>query len=203
MAVFKIVCGLGNPGPEYQGSPHNAGFEAVTKLREILKAPKFKKSGEALVSAAKIKGEQVLLVLPQTYMNRSGEALGKLAAKHGVSPGEIIVCYDDLDLPFGSVKLRLSGGAGGHHGMESIIEELCSDKFPRVRIGVRDEAVSKEETVDYLLRPLCEERYNELLEACAAAAAAMRDSLFIGWQKAMSLHNKRKPPATKEGEKNE
>lgn len=202
MAISHIVVGLGNPGAEYLRSPHNAGFEAVSALRGLVKGPKFRKDGDALVSSKEVRGENVLFVLPQTYMNRSGDSVERLIRKNGLPASRLIVCYDDLDLPFGTIRMRPHGGAGGHHGMESIIGETGTTMFPRVRIGVKDDTIAKSGTVDYLLAPLTEERYNELLATAARAAEALRDALFIGWQKAMNLHN-RKEMATEEERKEE
>jgi peptidyl-tRNA hydrolase, PTH1 family len=198
MSISHIVIGLGNPGTEYLRSPHNAGFEAAAELRALLKAPRFAASSDALVSNKIIRGEEVILALPQTFMNRSGIAVKRLMDKHDVPAARLIVCYDDLDLPFGSFRLRPHGGAGGHHGIESIIEEIGTSLFPRVRIGVKDESVKKDEVVDYLLAPLGEERYNELLGAAKNAALSVRDALYLGWQKAMSLHNKKEAKAADE-----
>lgn len=198
MAISRIVVGLGNPGGDYLRSPHNAGFEAVSALRALMKAPKFTKDGNALVSLKIVKGDGVLLALPQTYMNRSGEEVSRLLGKHGLPASKLIVCYDDLDLPFGAVRLRPHGGAGGHHGMESIIGEIGTTMFPRVRIGVGDDRTERDGTVDYLLSPLSGERYDELLSSAEKAAEAMRDALFSGWQKAMNLHNRKGSGAEEE-----
>lgn len=191
MSISHIVVGLGNPGTEYLRSPHNAGFEAAARLRALIKAPKFSKDVDALVSTKTIRGEQVLVAMPQTFMNRSGASVRRLLHLHDLPASRLIICFDDLDLPFGSVRLRPHGGAGGHHGMESVIEEIGTTMFPRVRIGVKDETVQKHESVDYLLAPLSDERYNELLAAADKAAEAVRDALYLGWHKAMNLHNKR------------
>lgn len=199
MAISRIVVGLGNPGGDYQRSPHNAGFDAVSALRALMKAPKFSKDGNSLVSLKSVKGDGVLLALPQAYMNRSGEEVSRLLGKHGLPASKLIVCYDDLDLPFGAVRLRPHGGAGGHHGMESIIAEIGTTMFPRVRIGVGDYRVERDGTVDYLLTPLPEERYDELLSSAERAAEAIRDALFSGWQKAMNMHNKKGTAAEEEG----
>lgn len=186
-----LIVGLGNPGTGYLNSPHNAGFGAVIELRFLLKAVKFTVSSDSLVSSKTVAGAKALLALPQTFMNRSGIAVGRLLSKHDIPLSNLIVCYDDLDLPFGAVRLRPRGGAGGHHGLESIIEETGSGLFPRVRIGVKNDSVEKENVVDYLLAPLDEERFNGLQEAARKAAEAMRDALFLGFQKAMTIHNKR------------
>lgn len=198
MEISHIVVGLGNPGAEYLRSPHNAGFDAVSDLRAILKAPKFSKDGDALVSLKAVRGEGVLMVLPQTYMNRSGESVARVLRKHDLPASRLIICYDDLDLPCGSVRLRPHGGAGGHHGMESIIGEIGTSMFPRVRIGVGDEAVARDGTVDYLLTPLPEERYSELLASARRAAAAVMDALFMGWHKAMNIHNRKETVSEEE-----
>jgi len=204
MAISHIVVGLGNPGGEYLRSPHNAGFDAVSLLRSLVKAPKFSLDRDSLVTVKAVRGEEVLIAMPQTYMNRSGVAVKRLLDKHGVEPAGLIVCYDDLDLPFGSLRMRPHGGAGGHHGMESIIGELGTTMFPRVRIGVKDETVDKGGTVDYLLAPLSEERHGVLLASAERAAGAVRDALCIGWQKAMNEHNKKEKRKEEErtGEEN-
>ncbi|NMC00408.1 MAG: aminoacyl-tRNA hydrolase [Thermoanaerobaculaceae bacterium] len=191
MQVSKIVVGLGNPGEEYQRTPHNAGFEIVLKLAEDLKAGRFKKHKESLIATINIKGEGVILALPQTFMNNSGIAVRSLLSDYKLEPSNIIVCYDDLDLPFASIKLRLSGGAGGHHGMESIISELGEKTFPRIRFGVKKEGIEKENIIDYLLSKIEEKDYEKFLEGVNTGAAALKDALFRGFNYAMNYYNKK------------
>ena len=188
-AEFLFV-GLGNPGPEYEGSPHNAGFESAKKLRALCGGPRFSIKGDALLSSCRWRGHSVVAAMPVTYMNKSGEAVAALLRRLGLPMDRLIVCYDDLDLPFGTVRLRPHGGAGGHHGMESLLEHLGSDRFPRIRIGVQDEKVKKDEVVDYLLTPLAPEDWQLVEQAAERAAKAALDAMHFGWHKAMSLHNR-------------
>ncbi len=187
-AEFLFV-GLGNPGGEYEGSPHNAGFEAAKKLRALCKGPRFALKGNVLLSACKWRGSAFAVAMPVTFMNRSGEAVSSLMRKLDLQSERLIVCYDDLDLPFGAVRLRPHGGAGGHHGMESIIEQIGAANFPRIRIGVKDERVGKAGVVDYLLEPLGDDQLKLLDEAALKAAKAALDAVALGWNKAMSIHN--------------
>ncbi len=189
MEAEYLFVGLGNPGGEYEGSPHNAGFETAKKLRALCRGPRFSVKGNALVSSCKWRGIQFVVTMPVTFMNRSGEAVSPLMRKLGLPVDRLIVCYDDLDLPFGAVRLRPHGGAGGHHGMESILEQIGSSQFPRIRIGVKDERVAKAGVVDYLLEPLGSEEIKLLDEAALKAAKAALDAIALGWHKAMSIHN--------------
>lgn len=190
MQVSKIVVGLGNPGRKYEKTPHNAGFDIVFKFAEKLKTEKFKKLKDSLVSWVDIKGDRIILALPQTFMNNSGVAVRQLLNEYKISSKDIIVCYDDLDLPFSTVKLRIKGGAGGHHGMESIISEIKSKSFPRVRLGVKKDEIEKEETVSYLLSKLTEQDYTRFLEGVNYAVDALTDALFYDFNYAMNHYNK-------------
>lgn len=202
MDVDYLLVGLGNPGGEYVRSPHNAGFEVAEKVRAACRGPRFSVKGGSLLSASRWRGQTILLLKPQTYMNLSGTEVAKWVARERVPLERLIVCYDDLDLPLGQVRMRPSGGAGGHHGMESILSHLGTGDFPRVRLGIRDPDVSKEQHVDYLLSPLSEERWAILDEAVELAARAVLDAVHFGWHKAMSLHNRRSG-AQEEGPKEE
>jgi PTH1 family peptidyl-tRNA hydrolase len=194
MSVEYLVAGLGNPEPRYDRSPHNAGFMVADKVRELCRGPRFSRDGEAEVSVCRWRGRTFLLAKPLTYMNRSGIAVARLARRESLPAERIVVCYDDLDLPFGQVRLRLSGGAGGHHGMESILAELGTGDFPRVRLGIQEQAVEKDEQVDYLLSPLDPGR-QALLEASAdRAARAVLDAVAQGFLLAMNRHNRREKP---------
>jgi peptidyl-tRNA hydrolase, PTH1 family len=138
--VPLLVVGLGNPGPEYEWTPHNLGFHVLDELarrRGAIFGPIRALEGwtgprHGLVAHS---GE-ALLLKPQTWMNASGEVVAPLAAHLGVQPAELLVVHDDIDLPAGTLRLRPHGGAGGHKGMRSIIERLGSDRFPRLRVGV-------------------------------------------------------------------
>jgi PTH1 family peptidyl-tRNA hydrolase len=186
-----LVAGLGNPGEEYHRSPHNAGFEVVERARALCKGPRFAVRGEAAISECRWRGHGFLLLKPLTYMNRSGVEVERWLRKTGLPLDRLVVCFDDLDLPFGQVRLRPSGGAGGHHGMESIQEHLGSGEYPRIRIGIKDPAVPKEENVDYLLTPLPQEKWGELEAAAEAAAEALLDAVAHGFTAAMNRHNRK------------
>lgn len=190
-----LFAGLGNPGPEYARSPHNAGFEVAEKVRAACRGPRFVSRGQAEISLCRWRGRSLFLLKPMTYMNLCGPEVARWMRRESLPPGRLVACYDDLDLPLGQVRLRLSGGAGGHHGMESILQHLGGGDFPRVRVGIRDPAVAKSEHVDYLLNPLDEERWQVFERACESAAAAFLDAVHFGFPKAMSLHNPRRSPS--------
>lgn len=138
---MKLVVGLGNPGAEYVGSRHNLGFEVVEKLAaKKLSGVDFarqfwKVDGKFQAEIGKL-GKNLLIIRPQTSMNRSGLAVAKLASFYKIKPDEIIIIHDELDLPLGHIKIRFGGAAAGHHGVESIIDSLGTDKFLRVRLGI-------------------------------------------------------------------
>jgi PTH1 family peptidyl-tRNA hydrolase len=196
-ADFLLV-GLGNPGGEYVQSPHNAGFEVADRVRAVCRGPRFCVKGNALLSACRWRGNSVLVLKPQTYMNLSGTEVAKWVSRVRLDLERLVVCYDDLDLPLGQVRMRPSGGAGGHHGMESILGHLGSGDFPRIRVGIKDPGISKEGHVDYLLSPLTEERWAVFEKATELAARAFLDAVHFGWHKAMSLHNRRNTPSGEE-----
>ena len=191
MDVDFLVAGLGNPGEEYHRSPHNAGFEVVERARALCKGPRFAVRGDAALSQCRWRGQGFLLLKPLTYMNRSGVEVERWLRKTGLPAERLIVCFDDLDLPFGQVRLRPSGGTGGHHGMESILEHLGTDQFPRIRVGIKIPEVAKEENVDYLLSPLPEERWQVMEEAAEAGAKALLDAVAHGFTAAMNRHNRK------------
>jgi PTH1 family peptidyl-tRNA hydrolase len=133
----KLVFGLGNPGAKYEGTRHNIGFLVIDELAQRLDGEPVRRLGEALVQQARLDDGGVLLVKPQTFMNRSGAAVEQvLSAYPTTSRDDLIVVYDDLDLSFGRVRIRPSGSAGGHRGMGSLIEVLGSSDFCRVRVGI-------------------------------------------------------------------
>jgi len=131
-----IVAGLGNPGLVYRKSRHNAGFQALDALADRLHIRVTKRGMNGIYGEGIVAGERVVLVKPQTYMNLSGDCVQKLAHFYKVPPENIIVMYDDIDLPVGSLRIRANGSAGTHNGMRSVVACLNSQNFPRVRIGV-------------------------------------------------------------------
>ena len=132
-----VVFGLGNPGPDYAGTYHNAGFRVVARISERFAAGVDQRCGPALVSSAfPIAGKTAVLVLPQTFMNLSGLALSKVFERFQASTGSLIVVYDDVALPIGRIRIRPKGSAGGHNGIKSLIAACAPDEFLRVRIGI-------------------------------------------------------------------
>lgn len=145
---MKMIIGLGNPGDKYEKTRHNVGFMLVDMLAVDLKVAVSKSKYQALLGEAQLDGEKIILVKPQTYMNLSGEAVGQLVRWYKLAVEDILVVYDDMDLPFGKLRIRSSGGPGGHNGMKSIIAHLGTNKFNRMRIGIGQPGVGD---VDHVL----------------------------------------------------
>ena len=168
--MFLIV-GLGNPEEKYFKTFHNMGFLAAGDAAALLNAKFKKKECEASVAEGYLGGEKVLVARPLTYMNASGRAVKQLMARYKLTPEEIVVIYDDYDLPKGHVRIRPSGSAGTHNGMRSIIAETGMTEFARIRIGIRDEAVNIP-IINYVLSEVKKEDYDLFSAACRRAAEA-------------------------------
>ncbi len=166
-----LIVGLGNPEEKYAKTFHNMGFLAAGDAAAALGAKFKKKECEASVAEGYLKGEKVIIARPVTYMNASGRAVKQLIAKYKVSPKELVVIYDDYDLPKGHVRIRPSGSAGTHNGMRSVIAELGFTDFARIRIGIRDEEI-KVPLIDYVLSEVKKEDYELFTAACQRAAEA-------------------------------
>lgn len=166
-----IIAGLGNPGLVYRKTRHNAGFQAIDRLAERNGIRFNKKNFSALCGEGVIAGERVLLVKPQTYMNLSGDAVQQVLNYYKLQPENLLVLYDDIDLPTGSMRIRANGSAGTHNGMRSVISCIHSENFPRIRIGVgKDESLLLK---DYVLkRPSRDEQkiLNEVFDHAVDAA---------------------------------
>jgi len=133
---MKLIVGLGNPGRGYANNRHNIGFMCLNHFARTQGIKLDKKQGKARVGSGNIAGTRIMLARPQTYMNLSGEAVSRLVQKFGVSPSDLMVIHDDLDLPPGKIRIRQDGGSGGHKGIESIISCLGSPDFLRLRVGI-------------------------------------------------------------------
>ena len=138
-----IIAGLGNPGREYQNTRHNVGFWAIDELFRIGDMRRFKNAHKALISEGRLANERVMLVKPQTFMNLSGFSIAEILNYCKLTPDKLIVIYDDKALPVGMLRIREQGSAGGHNGMKSIIEQLGTDRFLRVRVGIGSEDPEK------------------------------------------------------------
>lgn len=192
-----LVVGLGNPGAEYARHRHNLGFRVVDALARAHGLSFSRaKLARAYTAQGRIGGRSVLLVKPQTYVNRSGQAVGRLARWHKVPPAQILVVYDELDLPLGRLRLRPEGGSGGHNGMRSIIEVLGNQGFPRLRVGI-DRPPGKMDPADYVLHPFSREEDEIVALAIDQAVAAVEAWLAEGIMVAMDRFNR---PLVQEGE---
>ena len=150
--MFLIV-GLGNPGDEYRDSRHNAGFMAAARFTDAHGLGRLRSRYGGRWCEGSVRGREVAILLPQTFMNNSGEAVAKAASRKHIDPDEIIVVHDDMDFPFGTVRLRQAGGAGGHRGLESVIAALGTDDFNRVRIGIGRPEDPEVDPRDWVLEP--------------------------------------------------
>jgi len=183
-----MIVGLGNPGSEYSNTRHNVGFMAVDELARQWGIHSFRKKSQALI--AEFRGEEpVVLVKPQTYMNLSGESVGELARWYKVAPEDIIVIFDDMDIPIGRLRLRMKGSSGGHRGIESLLTHLPKDTFCRIRIGI-DRPPTEWKVVDYVLSRFTNEEKPTLDLAVARAAEAAEAIVKQGMNKAMNVYNK-------------
>lgn len=184
-----MVVGLGNPGPEYENTRHNAGFMVLDTLAErIDRFSGWKRDGDALRAEGRTRGRDLSLLKPQTYMNRSGVVVRGLL-REGVAAVEILVVCDDVYLPLGRLRLRSEGGTGGHQGLASIVEETGALAFPRLRIGVGPGPKS-EDLADYVLEPFTAEERRKLPMVLDAAASATHDAIVDGIDAAMNRWNR-------------
>lgn len=166
-----IIVGLGNPEEKYAKTFHNMGFNAAADAAALLKTKFRKKECSSYVAEAYSGGEKIIIARPLTYMNLSGVAVKQLLAKYGASPSQLVVIYDDYDIPKGKIRVRPSGSAGTHNGMRSIISEIGTQDFARIRIGIRDPEVNIP-IINYVLSEVRKEDYELFIAACGKAAEA-------------------------------
>ncbi len=166
-----IIVGLGNPEEKYLKTFHNMGYIAVGEVAAKLGIKFKKKECEAYTAEANVNGEKIILARPVTYMNASGRAVKQLLAKYKTDESRLIIIYDDYDLPKGSVRIRPSGSAGTHNGMRSVIAEIGTQNFTRIRIGIRDSEVNIP-LINYVLSEVRKDDYDLFISACQKAADA-------------------------------
>jgi len=190
---MRLIVGLGNPGPEYAWTPHNLGFLALDRLAELAGARIERPEAKSLLGRGLLAGHEVLLAKPQTFMNVSGLAVRDLLLRFPCDPAETIVLYDDVALPWGMIRVRKRGTAGGHNGMKSIIAALGTLEFARVRMGVQpDHPV--DDLAAYVLRPMRRADLQGAAEMVDAAAEAVQLVLAEGVSRAMTRFNRRVKP---------
>lgn len=186
---MKIIVGLGNPEEKYARTFHNMGWIAAGDVAAKLDVKFKKKECEAYVASARVNGEDVIIARPVTYMNNSGRAVKQLLAKYKASAADLIVIYDDYDIPKGNIRIRPSGSAGTHNGMRSVIAEIGTSAFARIRIGIRDAEVNIP-IMNYVLSEVRREDYNLFIAACGkAAAAALEIAAGEPVEKVMTAYN--------------
>jgi len=190
MENLYLIVGLGNPGPKYARTRHNAGFRVVERLAKRWQAnwgmdEKF----NSRLANAEHAGRRVLLCAPETYMNRSGAAVGKVAEYFRVPPGQLLVVVDDADLPLGEIRLRPQGSSGGHHGLESIEQRLGTREYARLRIGIGRTARAVREIANHVLGRFSAEEAALLKKVLDRAGDQMECWLRDGIAKAMSQFN--------------
>ncbi len=188
-SVAWLIVFLGNPGPKYVCTRHNAGFMVGDALAKKLGADINRARFKALTASAEINGEKVLLMKPQTFMNLSGEAVGEAARFYKVPPERVIVVSDEISLPLGKLRVRPKGSAGGHNGLKSIIATLGNDNFPRVRIGVGAPPHPDYDMADWVLSVFRNQDLEDMLTAADKAAEAVITYITDGPDRAMNKFN--------------
>ena len=193
-----LIAGLGNPGLQYKKTRHNTGFMAVDRVAAKLSCDIKEKKFKGLYGQCTYNGEKIILLKPQTYMNLSGEAVRDIAGYFGIPAGNIIVIYDDINLPAGKLRIRPSGSAGGHNGMKSIISLIGSEAFPRVRFGVgmneREDGTGRmvrTDLADHVLSKFSKEEEKIMEAAIDTAADAALYIVEHGAAEAMNEYNGR------------
>lgn len=199
--LVKLICGLGNPGREYERHRHNVGFRVVEALAPRVRAGSWQSKFEGQFSQGSAGGEKILLLQPQTFMNLSGRSLAACARFFKVDPADVLVVHDELDLPFGRLQLKAGGGAGGHNGLRSILSSLGGDVFARLRVGIGkpEGPGAKERVIGHVLGNFSgeEERALDtlLMDVSDAALAWATEGLAA----AMNRHNRRPEPPRRPG----
>jgi PTH1 family peptidyl-tRNA hydrolase len=183
-----LIVGLGNPEDDYSGTRHNMGFDTINKLSQEYEIKIEKKKFDGLYAKAKIEGEDVILLKPQTYMNLSGKSIKQCSDFYKIKPENIIVIYDDIDIEKGIVKVRKAGGAGTHNGMKSVVECLGTQKFPRVRVGI-GMPDHKNDLINYVIGNVPKEEKIILDKGCEIAKYAVKEILKNGIDNAMNKIN--------------
>jgi peptidyl-tRNA hydrolase, PTH1 family len=190
---MRLIVGLGNPGPEYQWTPHNLGFLAVDEIANRNDIRVERPEAQALVGLGKVAGKEVILAKPQTYMNLSGGSVGRLMEKYEVEPEELLVMFDERDLPWGMIRIGERGSAGTHNGAKSVIGVVGTPEIARLRMGCGpDHPVS--DLAAYVLRPMNKSDLEVAAEMVAAAGDAVELILTEGIAAAMNKYNRRVPP---------
>ena len=183
----KLIVGLGNPGPKYSWTRHNAGFIVLDRFASLSGITITRKSFSGLYGEGEFKGNRLLLLKPQTFMNLSGRSVAEALRFHKLAPADLIVIHDELDIPFGQIKLKTDGGHGGHNGLRSLHQELGTGEYNRLRIGIGKPLHGN--MADYVLTNFGKDEMNELPRLVDGVVDALEMLIIEGVQKTMSLYN--------------
>jgi len=183
----KLIVGLGNPGPKYLWTRHNAGFIVLDRFSHLSGVPITRKSFAGLYGEGNWQGNKLLLLKPQTFMNLSGRSVAEALRFHKLTPADMIVIHDDLDIPFGQIKLKEGGGHGGHNGLRSLHQELGTGDYLRLRFGIGRPA--RGDMADYVLTNFSREELADLPQLVDGVVDAMEMLIREGLPKTMSLYN--------------
>jgi len=197
MSAAQLVVGLGNPGEDYEETAHNLGFLVVDRLGERNGIKITRKDCRALVGQGTLAGKAVMLAKPQTFMNVSGESVQGLLVKHEIAPANLILVYDELDLPWQAVRIRPNGSAAGHRGVDSVIRCIGTKEFPRVRLGIHGGRRFKD-GAQIVLGRLSRAQKQELDELLDYVAQAVESIVAEGVEKSMAKFNRRAPGLNEE-----
>jgi PTH1 family peptidyl-tRNA hydrolase len=187
--MIKLIVGLGNPGEEYKNTRHNAGYMAVDAFAKKFGFKNFKTRHLSEIATGRFAGKNLILAKPLTYMNNSGLAVENILEEEGIEPSEMVVVYDDIDLPLGTTRLRMRGSSGGHKGMDSIISAIKTSEFPRLKLGI-GRPQGKGDVVKWVLSPFEEEEMPTLRTMIEKAIRCLERLILLGPQEAMELCNK-------------
>jgi len=191
---MTLIVGLGNPGKRYTRNRHNVGFQCLNYFARLHSIHFYHRQCQARVGIGKVSGEKSVLARPGTFMNLSGKSVACLVHKHHIPLGDLLVIYDDLDLPLGKIRLRQSGSSGGHKGMNSIISALGSEDFPRIRVGigrpqVEGQSIDEDATVNYVLSDFSTKEEAIIKPVIATVSEAIDCFLTEGMKAAMNKFN--------------
>lgn len=183
-----VVVGLGNPGKRYERTRHNIGFFVIEEISKAWNIDVKRIQNKALVGKGRIKDQSVLLVKPQTFMNLSGQSVREIVSYYKVPPEKLVVIYDDIDTPWGKVRIRKKGSSGSHNGMKNIIYNLQYDNFPRIRLGI-GRPYPNQDLADFVLEPFPKSEKEVLEQVVLRAAQAVETMIEDGIDLAMNRHN--------------
>ena len=187
---MRLIVGLGNPGPEYVWTPHNLGFLAIDRLAERAGIRVRRPEGKSLIGLGELAGTEIVLAKPQTFMNASGMAVRDMIGRFDANPAEMIVVTDDAALPWGAIRVRERGSAGGHNGLKSVIGAIESQEFVRVRLGAGPFSPG-EDLAEYVLHPMNDAEMERAAEMVDSATEVVEWILRKGTQAAMNRFNRR------------